>query len=53
MTEYRTIDAPEYQSQMCFNGDWSFCIAHRRKKPNLFIRTMQRLVLGIHWRDVE
>ena len=31
MTEYRTIDAPGYQSQMCFNGDWSFCIGVRNQ----------------------
>jgi hypothetical protein len=30
---------------IAFRGPW--------KKPNLFVRTMQRLILGIYWRDVE
>jgi hypothetical protein len=37
----------------CFEDDWESFSAGSLTQPNLFHRLMQRLVLGICWREEE
>ncbi len=46
------LQPPEYKWQYCFGGDWTILfLAH--KGPHLLGRTLQKWLLGIHWRKVE
>ena len=59
MTEFDKIIAntiwtpPPNETEACFGGYWKIAFRSAQPMPNLFHRTMQRLVLGIHWRKCE
>tara|TARA_R110001599_G_scaffold18235_2_gene71602 strand:- start:3479 stop:3658 length:180 start_codon:yes stop_codon:yes gene_type:complete len=59
MTEFDKIIAntiwtpPSIETEACFNGNWKIVFRFAQPMPNLFHRTMQRLILGIHWRKFE
>ena len=44
---------PPNETEACFDGNWKIAFRSAQPMPNLFHRTMQRLVLGIHWRKYE
>lgn len=40
-------------AEWCFNGDWQGLLVRVTFYPNWFHRTMQRWILGIHWRRIN
>lgn len=49
--DYKLLRTPKYIAAWCFNGDWSFQV-NTQSIPCWFYRTMQRLILGIHWKKL-
>lgn len=50
--DYKILQTPKYVAAWCFNGDWYSLTVNAVSMPCWFHRTMQRWILGIHWRKL-
>jgi hypothetical protein len=50
---FTLLQTPKAIAQWSLDKDFGVVFSSPRKKPNLIARTLQRWLLGIHWRDIK
>jgi len=50
---FTLLQTPKTVAQWSLDRDFGVVFSSPRKKPNLIVRTLQRWLLNIHWRDVK
>jgi hypothetical protein len=46
-------ETPKAVAQWSLDENFSISFSSTRKKPNIIVRTLQRWLLGIYWREVK